>query len=247
MCLFTYGLSGSGKTYTMQGGTGRTRGILPRAIDHALKHIQNLEQTQWICQIHVSFLEIYKNKIFDLLSKYDQKEKDVKSFNNVTTIRLTPANETVTKLIKGVASRRMTGSTTMNVESSRSHLVCVLNLVMSYSTDAKVLKSTLTLVDLAGVEPSNVSGDVNERSHINTSLKALRACLLAKAKKTTCPPSSRDTKLTSMLMPLITGGNGSTLMILNVSPTESDAVKTLHSLNFGTGCRSERSKCKALN
>ena len=32
-CLFTYGASGSGKTYTMMGGSGEEAGILPRTME----------------------------------------------------------------------------------------------------------------------------------------------------------------------------------------------------------------------
>lgn len=44
MCLFSYGQTGSGKTHTMTGsGTGMMRGIVPRAVEHILARVGELQ------------------------------------------------------------------------------------------------------------------------------------------------------------------------------------------------------------
>lgn len=48
MCLFSYGQTGSGKTHTMTGsGTGMMRGIVPRAVEHILARVGELQ----VCMI----------------------------------------------------------------------------------------------------------------------------------------------------------------------------------------------------
>ena len=68
VCLFSYGQTGSGKTHSMQGsGTGQMRGIIPRAIEQVGKYKTDLEADGWEYEMKVSFLEIYNEKIRDLL------------------------------------------------------------------------------------------------------------------------------------------------------------------------------------
>jgi len=68
VCLFSYGQTGSGKTHSMQGsGTGQMRGIIPRAIEQVGKYKTELEADGWQYEMKVSFLEIYNEKIRDLL------------------------------------------------------------------------------------------------------------------------------------------------------------------------------------
>jgi hypothetical protein len=62
--LFSYGMTNSGKTYTIQ-GTSQAPGLLPQMVHSVLDRLGNSRGTQWDLQI--SMLEIYQEKIFDLM------------------------------------------------------------------------------------------------------------------------------------------------------------------------------------
>ena len=70
-CLFAYGQTGSGKSYSVV-GYGENKGIVPRACDEIFKRITKLkEDTSKIieCQVTVSMIEIYNEKVQDLFMK----------------------------------------------------------------------------------------------------------------------------------------------------------------------------------
>ena len=76
VCLFTYGQTGSGKTYTMQGvGEGRERGIVPRSIEMVVEDVAKLKEVGWEYEIYVSFVEIYREMLRDLLVDKRQRGK----------------------------------------------------------------------------------------------------------------------------------------------------------------------------
>lgn len=68
VCLFTYGQTGSGKTYTMQGvGEEEARGIVPRSIEKIMAEVERLRDVGWEYSLEVSFVEIYREVVRDLL------------------------------------------------------------------------------------------------------------------------------------------------------------------------------------
>lgn len=73
--IFAYGQTGTGKTYTMDGGEGEQRGIIPRAFEHVFKTIEESGFAQ--CIVQASFLEIYMEEFRDLL-KLDTPSKDIR-------------------------------------------------------------------------------------------------------------------------------------------------------------------------
>ena len=72
VCIFAYGQTGSGKTYTMEGPTTNSndnrRGMIPRAVEQIFSHAQNLKSKGWRYECKATFLEIYNEKIRDLLA-----------------------------------------------------------------------------------------------------------------------------------------------------------------------------------
>jgi hypothetical protein len=64
--LFSYGMTNSGKTFTIQ-GTQQAPGIFPHLVSDVLERVSNNLPGNW--DLQVSMLEIYQEKIFDLLSK----------------------------------------------------------------------------------------------------------------------------------------------------------------------------------
>lgn len=69
VCLFSYGQTGAGKTHTMLGcGTGDQRGIIPRAVEKVLEQSESLQEKGWEFAMEASYLEIYNEKLRDLLA-----------------------------------------------------------------------------------------------------------------------------------------------------------------------------------
>jgi hypothetical protein len=71
--IFAYGQTGTGKTHTMDGGDGEQQGIIPRSFEHLFNSIRETGQTKYLVQ--VSFLEIYQERIRDLLAPGDPKNE----------------------------------------------------------------------------------------------------------------------------------------------------------------------------
>eukprot|EP01084_Bolivina_argentea_P287385 493131_1 len=88
-CIFAYGQTGSGKTYTMFGPEDdhshpQKMGIIPRSVSYIFSEIE--EDPDIIeARIKVSFVEIYKEKLRDLLNPSSKK---------ALSIRLQPNDET---------------------------------------------------------------------------------------------------------------------------------------------------------
>lgn len=66
--ILTYGQTGAGKTFTMTGSTERFehRGIIPRAIQQLFREIS--EKPETAVSVRVSYMEIYNETMYDLLS-----------------------------------------------------------------------------------------------------------------------------------------------------------------------------------
>ena len=66
--VFAYGQTGSGKTFTITGGAERyrDRGIIPRSISEIFKRVSQDANSKYV--VRVSYLEIYNNNGYDLLS-----------------------------------------------------------------------------------------------------------------------------------------------------------------------------------
>ena len=85
--VFAYGQTGSGKTYTME-GLGEIRGswendpnsgIIPRALSDLFDGLRmNNDTTEY--SVRVSFLELYNEEIFDLLSAGDDLGSKLRYF-----------------------------------------------------------------------------------------------------------------------------------------------------------------------
>lgn len=66
--ILAYGQTGSGKTHTMgtcYNGEGEM-GVIPRAIQDIFQHVES--HTDWEYHITVSFMELYKEQLYDLLA-----------------------------------------------------------------------------------------------------------------------------------------------------------------------------------
>ena len=72
VCIFAYGQTGAGKTYTMQGGhEGKAQGLIPRSIQHLFHRAKVMEEDGWRVSMTVEVLEIYNEVLKDLLAAED--------------------------------------------------------------------------------------------------------------------------------------------------------------------------------
>lgn len=197
--VFAYGMTGTGKTFSMQ-GTANSPGVIPLAITDIFSYIRENPSREFL--LRVSYLEIYNEKIFDLLNQSTpgaQQEEIKLREDSKRGVYATPLKEEIVQspnqllrvIARGDLARR-TSSTQFNARSSRSH--AVVQIVVESRARAQdhgayfeketrrtdqimpggVLVSTLSLIDLAGSEKA---ADNKERrtegSHINKSLLTL--------------------------------------------------------------------------
>ncbi|KAJ5122843.1 hypothetical protein N7526_009780 [Penicillium atrosanguineum] len=197
--VFAYGMTGTGKTFSMQ-GTATSPGVIPLAITDIFSFIRETPHREFL--LRVSYLEIYNEKIHDLLSAstngagagVPQQEEIKLREDSKRGVYATPLKEEIvqspTQLLRVIARgdhARRTSSTQFNSRSSRSHAVVQIvvesreRVPAGSSQDKRsgiapggVRVSTLSLIDLAGSERA---ADDKERrtegAHINKSLLTL--------------------------------------------------------------------------
>ncbi|KAH7270101.1 kinesin motor domain-containing protein [Fusarium redolens] len=199
--VFAYGMTGTGKTFSMQ-GTASSPGVIPLAITDIFSYIRETPSREFL--LRVSYLEIYNEKIHDLLSMPTvngvgggaQQEEIKLREDSKRGVYATPLKEEIvqspTQLLRVIArgdQARRTASTQFNARSSRSHAVVQIVVEsreripgVSVAGDGKrsgllpggVRVSTLSLIDLAGSEKAAESKERRqEGAHINKSLLTL--------------------------------------------------------------------------
>ncbi|XP_068603727.1 kinesin-like protein KIFC1 [Brachionichthys hirsutus] len=246
VCCFAYGQTGSGKTYTMEGDEfHERRGVIPRAVQQIFSAAEKLETQGWAFVFTASFVEIYNETLRDLLytgkaSKRPEYEIRKSSTNDVTISNLHYEQVSTEGQVLGLISlanqNRSTAQTSQNDRSSRSHSVFQLDIEGVHAGRDVKCKSTLCLVDLAGSErmvKSQAQGErFKEMTAINGSLSNLGLVISALANKENHVPY-RNSKLTFLLQGCL-GGNGKTLMFVNVAPEPVSFGETLNSLRFAS-------------
>ena len=246
VCVFSYGQTGSGKTWTMQGNVEdeKTRGLIPRSVEQIVQSAEKLRTDGWEWILTGQFLEIYNEKIRDLLATKKTRKEDVtyaiktdsngrKSVTNLRRVKLDTA-EQVTELMRVASENRSVASTEMNAVSSRSHSVFTLSLQGVHKEHNIELNGSLHLVDLAGSERlsrSKAKGkNLRETKNINKSLSCLADVFMALREKRSHVPY-RNSKLTYLLQECFSK-DGKTMMLVNVSPTMQSYPETMCSLRF---------------
>ncbi|XP_047342610.1 kinesin-like protein KIN-14S [Impatiens glandulifera] len=247
VCIFAYGQTGTGKTFTME-GIPENRGVNYRTLENLFR-ISNERCGVMRYELYVSMLEVYNEKIRDLLleenSNQPSKKLEIKQTSDgaqevpgLVETHVHNSNE-IWDLLKKGSRARSVGSTNANELSSRSH--CLLRLTVKGESliNGQQTKSHLWLVDLAGSErvgKIEVEGErLKESQCINKSLSALGDVIAALASKTAHVPY-RNSKLTHILQSSL-GGDCKTLMFVQMSPSSSDLGETLCSLNFASRVR----------
>ena len=135
---------------------------------------------------------------------------------------------------------RAVSATNMNAESSRSHSLFILTLIMTNLEDSSCKTGKLYLVDLAGSEKIAKTGaqgqTLEEAKNINQSLTTLGKVIVALTDKKITHIPYRESKLTRILSESL-GGNSKTLLIVTCSPHPYNEAETLSTLRFGSRAR----------
>merc|ERR1712060_93344 len=165
--------------------------------------------------------------------KNKKKEEEVIIVQNLSEHRVQNAQDFV-KLCVQANDNRSKHETWVNASSSRSHMICQVQLKISKRNGTQTV-SKLNIVDLAGSEKiskTQVKGSaLDEAKSINASLTTLRNVIdgLAKGRKHV---PFRDSKL-SMILKDSLGGNTRTSLLIAVSPHKWNFDESILSLEFG--------------
>uniref|UniRef100_A0A8C8IHI0 Kinesin family member 13Bb n=1 Tax=Oncorhynchus tshawytscha TaxID=74940 RepID=A0A8C8IHI0_ONCTS len=255
-CIFAYGQTGSGKSYTMMGSSEQP-GLIPRLCSSLFDRTLQDQREGESFTVEVSFMEIYNEKVRDLLdpkgSRQALRVREHKVFgpyvDGLSRLAVACYKDIECLMSEGNKSRTV-AATNMNEESSRSH--AVFNIILTHTlmdlgsgtSGEKVSK--LSLVDLAGSERAAKTGATGERmkegSNINKSLSTLGLVISALAdqgagkNKTKFVPY-RDSVLTWLLKDSL-GGNSRTAMVATVSPAADNYDETLSTLRYADRAKS---------
>lgn len=264
--IFAYGQTGTGKTYTMEGGARKKNGEFPSdagVIPRAVKQIFDILEAQNAeYNMKVTFLELYNEEITDLLaleenSKFidDKLKKPIALMEDgrggvfvrgLEEEIVCTANEIYKILEKGSAKRR-TAETLLNKQSSRSHSIFSITIHIKECTpegEEMIKCGKLNLVDLAGSENISRSGAregrAREAGEINKSLLTLGRVINALVEHSGHIPY-RDSKLTRLLRDSL-GGKTKTCIIATVSPSIHCLEETLSTLDYAHRAKNIKNK-----
>ncbi|KAI2778378.1 kinesin heavy chain [Daldinia loculata] len=257
-CIFAYGQTGSGKSYSMM-GYGKEAGIIPHICQDMFRRIEELQKDKTTrCTVEVSYLEIYNERVRDLLNPSTKGNLKVREHPSTG-----PYVEDLAKLVVSSFQEiehlmdegnkaRTVAATNMNETSSRSHAVFTLMLTQKkYDTETKMemeKQAKISLVDLAGSERATSTGATGARlkegAEINRSLSTLGRVIAALAdlstgKKKKGPGGTvpyRDSVLTWLLKDSL-GGNSMTAMIAAISPADINYDETLSTLRYADSAK----------
>ncbi|XP_060842523.1 centromere-associated protein E-like isoform X2 [Rhopalosiphum padi] len=252
--VFAYGQTGSGKTFTMSGDQSNP-GIIPLAINYMFNAMNNSTSREYL--LRACYLEIYNEKVIDLLEKKNNKNQTKKIEIQKDGLHITPLkaivcqnSQMVIDLMRIGEKNRSIGETDMNERSSRSHTIFRIILEsrnIDDDCDGAYQQSVINLVDLAGSERSSQTQSSMERfkegCKINSSLTTLGLVIQQLSE---CPDSSqhvnfRDSKLTRILQTSL-GGNSLTAIICTVTLAVED--QTSNTLSFASRAKKIKNTAK---
>ncbi|XP_055384645.1 kinesin-like protein unc-104 isoform X2 [Condylostylus longicornis] len=266
VCIFAYGQTGAGKSYTMMGKQEEGQeGIIPMICKDLFGRIHDTESEELKYSVEVSYMEIYCERVRDLLNPKNKGNLRVREHpclgpyvEDLSKLAVT-SYEDIHDLIDEGNKARTVAATNMNETSSRSHAVFTIFFTQrrhDKMTDLCAEKvSKISLVDLAGSERADSTGAkgtrLKEGANINKSLTTLGKVISAlaeiaskskKSKKTDFIPY-RDSVLTWLLRENL-GGNSKTAMIAAISPADINYDETLSTLRYAD--RAKQIVCKAI-
>uniref|UniRef100_A0A6P7GVH0 Kinesin-like protein Klp68D n=1 Tax=Diabrotica virgifera virgifera TaxID=50390 RepID=A0A6P7GVH0_DIAVI len=131
--IMAYGQTGTGKTFTML-GSPEDMGVIPRSVNEIFDFVK--ENVSYDIDVSLSFVEIYKEVIYDLLSPDRPMVREIREDKNkgiyipTTNIGIKVMEDAI-KLLHMGKRKRATGATDINSKSSRSHAILSIQISMS--------------------------------------------------------------------------------------------------------------------
>ncbi|XP_048055619.1 kinesin-like protein KIF1A isoform X1 [Megalobrama amblycephala] len=271
VCIFAYGQTGAGKSYTMMGKQEKDQeGIIPLLCEDLFTKINDKNTDNNLSySVEVSYMEIYCERVRDLLNPKNKGNLRVREHpllgpyvEDLSKLAVTSYND-IQDLMDSGNKARTVAATNMNETSSRSH--AVFNIIFTQkrhdsetdNTSEKVSK--ISLVDLAGSERADSTGAkgtrLKEGANINKSLTTLGKVISAlaevdsgsnknkKKKKVESFIPYRDSVLTWLLRENL-GGNSRTAMVAALSPADINYDETLSTLRYAD--RAKQIRCNAV-
>ncbi|XP_051875005.1 kinesin-like protein KIF1A isoform X19 [Pristis pectinata] len=269
VCIFAYGQTGAGKSYTMMGKQEKEQqGIIPQLCEDLFARINDSANANLSYSVEVSYMEIYCERVRDLLNPKTKGNLRVREHpilgpyvEDLSKLAVTSYND-ISDLMDSGNKARTVAATNMNETSSRSH--AVFNIIFTQKTHDSSIDSSsekvskISLVDLAGSERADSTGAkgtrLKEGANINKSLTTLGKVISAlaevdsgsnknkKKKKTDFIPY-RDSVLTWLLRENL-GGNSRTAMVAALSPADINYDETLSTLRYAD--RAKQIRCNAV-
>lgn len=263
VCIFAYGQTGAGKSYTMMGKQEETQaGIIPQLCEDLFEKINDNNDDEVSFSVEVSYMEIYCERVRDLLNPKNKGNLRVREHpllgpyvEDLSKLAVTSYTD-IADLMDAGNKARTVAATNMNETSSRSHAVFTIVFTqkkLDIDTNLSTEKvSKISLVDLAGSERADSTGAkgtrLKEGANINKSLTTLGKVISAlaevskKKKKSDFIPY-RDSVLTWLLRENL-GGNSRTAMVAALSPADINYDETLSTLRYAD--RAKQIKCNAI-
>ncbi|XP_059358034.1 kinesin-like protein KIF1A isoform X6 [Carassius carassius] len=270
VCIFAYGQTGAGKSYTMMGRQEKDQeGIIPLLCEDLFTKISDNNDNSVSYSVEVSYMEIYCERVRDLLNPKNKGNLRVREHplmgpyvEDLSKLAVTSYND-IQDLMDSGNKARTVAATNMNETSSRSH--AVFNIIFTQkrhdgdteNTSEKVSK--ISLVDLAGSERADSTGAkgtrLKEGANINKSLTTLGKVISALAEVDSAPNKNkkkkkvesfipyRDSVLTWLLRENL-GGNSRTAMVAALSPADINYDETLSTLRYAD--RAKQIRCNAV-
>ncbi|KAM9469257.1 kinesin-like protein KIF1A isoform 4-T4 [Clarias gariepinus] len=270
VCIFAYGQTGAGKSYTMMGKQEKDQqGIIPLLCEDLFTKINDNADNNMSYSVEVSYMEIYCERVRDLLNPKNKGNLRVREHplmgpyvEDLSKMAVTSYND-IQDLMDSGNKARTVAATNMNETSSRSH--AVFNIIFTQkrfdsdtdNTSEKVSK--ISLVDLAGSERADSTGAkgtrLKEGANINKSLTTLGKVISALAEVDSLPNKNkkkkkvesfipyRDSVLTWLLRENL-GGNSRTAMVAALSPADINYDETLSTLRYAD--RAKQIRCNAV-
>ncbi|XP_029172817.1 kinesin-like protein Klp98A isoform X2 [Nylanderia fulva] len=255
-CVFAYGQTGSGKTFTMM-GTPESQGLIPRICKTLFARMAAGKESGASYRTEVSFLEIYNERVRDLLRLDQSQSHSLRVREHPTggpyvqdlSCHLVYDYSDIQECMVRGNTHRTTASTKMNDVSSRSHAIFTITFVQAGLSEGNMPSETVSkvhLVDLAGSERANATGATGQRlkegAHINKSLVTLGTVISTLSELSSASGDAsvskrnafipyRDSVLTWLLKDSL-GGNSKTIMIATISPAECNYNDTLSALRY---------------
>uniref|UniRef100_A0A8C5I641 plus-end-directed kinesin ATPase n=1 Tax=Gouania willdenowi TaxID=441366 RepID=A0A8C5I641_GOUWI len=266
VCIFAYGQTGAGKSYTMMGKQEEGQeGIIPMLCEDLFEKIsEDSNKDELSYSVEVSYMEIYCERVRDLLNPKNKGNLRVREHpllgpyvEDLSKLAVTSYTD-IADLMDAGNKARTVAATNMNETSSRSHAVFTIVFTQKKhdnETDLSTEKvSKISLVDLAGSERADSTGAkgtrLKEGANINKSLttlgkviSALAEVVSSKKKKKTDFIPYRDSVLTWLLRENL-GGNSRTAMVAALSPADINYDETLSTLRYAD--RAKNIKCNAV-